>query len=68
MEKLTEKINAFNVSQVAKDNIIRIAEFEEINIQQACRKLLKLGISKYLNKYGVENELETDDIYYGHNK
>jgi len=59
MEKLTEKINTFKVSQAVKDSIIKIAEFEEINIQQACRKLIKMGISKYFNKYGIEEESET---------
>ena len=47
MEKLTEKINTFKVSKTIKDQIIKISELEEINIQQACRKLLRIGITKY---------------------
>ena len=59
MEKLTEKINTFKVSQSVKDDIVKIAEFEEINIQQVCRKLIRLGISKYFSKYGIEEENES---------
>ena len=49
MEKLTEKINAIKVSKTIKDNIIKISDYEEINIQQSCRKLLRIGIDEYLN-------------------
>jgi len=51
MEKLTEKINTFKISKSVKEHIIEIADLEEINIQQGCRKLLKIGIDEYLNKY-----------------
>jgi hypothetical protein len=49
-EKLTEKINAISVSKSTKDAIIRIADDEEIQIQQACRKLLSKAIQDYFNK------------------
>lgn len=47
MEKLTEKINTFKISKNVKDDIIKISEIEEINLQQVCRKLLRIGITKY---------------------
>lgn len=50
MEKLTETINAIKVSKITKDNIIKIAELEEIQIQQVCRKLLNKAIKEYLSK------------------
>jgi len=56
MEKLTEKINAFKVSKSIKDNIIKISDLEEINIQQTCRKLLRIGIDEYFNKHNQNNK------------
>jgi hypothetical protein len=50
MEKLTETINAIKVSKTTKESIIRIAEIEEIHIQQICRKLLSLGIKEYYKR------------------
>jgi len=50
MEKLTETINALKVSKSTKDNIIKISEMEEIQIQQVCRKLLKIAINLYFEK------------------
>ena len=47
MEKLTETINAIKVSKSIKDNLIKIAEIEEIQIQQVCRRLLTRGIKEY---------------------
>ena len=47
MDKLTEKINTFKISKNVKDDIIKISELEEINLQQVCRKLLRIGITKY---------------------
>lgn len=58
MEKLTEKINTFKVSKSVKDDIIKISEIEEINIQQSCRKLLKLGITKYLSKLNTDIDID----------
>lgn len=40
MEKLNDIIKAFRVSQRTKDTIIRMANSEEIEIQQMCRKIL----------------------------
>ena len=56
MEKLTEKINTFKISKSIKEKIIKISELEEINIQQACRKLIIIGINKYnvINKNSDE--------------
>jgi hypothetical protein len=49
-QKLTEKINAIKISKTVKDSIIRIAEEEEIQIQQVCRKLLTKATSDYFKK------------------
>jgi propanediol dehydratase small subunit len=49
-EKLTEKINAITVTKSLKDNIIKIADNEEIQIQQVCRKLLSEAIKNYFEK------------------
>lgn len=46
-EKLTEKINPFTVSKSLKESIIKIADEEEIQIQQVCRKLLTKAIKDY---------------------
>lgn len=50
MEKLTEKINAFNVSKTTKSFIIKIAEKEQLQIQQVCRRLLSFASENYLSK------------------
>ncbi len=50
MEKLTEKINAIAVSKSVKDKIIKIAEEEQIQIQQVCRRLLCSAIIEYFSK------------------
>jgi hypothetical protein len=47
MEKLTEKINSFKICKNVKDGVLKVANDEEINIQQACRKLIKLGLHTY---------------------
>jgi len=49
-EKLTEKINAIKVSKSVKNDIIKIAEEEQIQIQQVCRKLLVKAIKDYFTK------------------
>jgi hypothetical protein len=49
MEKLTEKINAFNVSKTMKEVITQIAYEEQIHIQQACRRLLDKAIKEYMS-------------------
>jgi hypothetical protein len=49
-EKLTEKINAITVSKSLKDSLVKIADIEEIQIQQVCRKLLSKGINDYFEK------------------
>jgi propanediol dehydratase small subunit len=49
-EKLTEKLNAITVSKSLKESIIKIATDEEIQIQQACRKLLTNAINDYFSK------------------
>jgi hypothetical protein len=54
MEKLTETINAVKISKSLKDAIIKIAETEEIQIQQVVRRLLKRAIENYKQKN--ENE------------
>ena len=40
MEKLNDIIKAFRVSQRTKETILRMADFEEIEIQQICRKII----------------------------
>ena len=50
MEKLTEKINAIKVSKSTKEDIIKIAEEEQIQIQQVCRRLLCKAIKEYFTK------------------
>lgn len=52
-EKLTEKLNAITVTKSMKDVIIQIAYTEDIHIQQACRKLLNLGLKEYQEKKRV---------------
>jgi hypothetical protein len=54
MEKLTETINAVKISKSLKDAIIKIAEAEEIHIQQVVRRLLKRAVENYNQKN--ENE------------
>ena len=50
MEKLTETINSLKVSKSTKDSIIKIADIEDIQIQQVCRRLLKTAINLYFEK------------------
>ncbi len=50
MEKLTEKINSFNVSKTMKDSLLKIAIDEQLHIQQVCRRLLTKAINEYLEK------------------
>ena len=47
MQKLTETLKAVKVSETTKDAIVKIAEIEELQIQQVCRRLLILGIKEY---------------------
>ena len=47
MEKLTETINAIKVSKSTKDSLIKIAEIEELQIQQVCRRLFTKCIKEY---------------------
>jgi hypothetical protein len=56
-EKLTEKLNAITVSKSVKDAIIKIADKEEIQIQQVCRKLLSRAIKDYLKNNKKEDML-----------
>jgi uncharacterized membrane protein len=49
MEKLTEKLNSIVVSKSTKENLIKIAEKEQLYIQQVCRKLLQFAINEYLS-------------------
>jgi len=49
MEKLTEKLNAIVISKSTKENLIKIAEREQLYIQQVCRKLLKSAIDEYFS-------------------
>jgi hypothetical protein len=49
-EKLTEKINAIKISKSVKEAIIKIAEEEQIQIQQVCRKLLSRATIDYFKK------------------
>jgi hypothetical protein len=57
MEKLTEKINSFNISKNTKNNILLIAEREQIQIQQVCRRLLNIAVEHYfsINKILKDN-------------
>jgi len=50
MEKLTEKLNAMKISKTTKDCLVQIADQEEIQIQQVCRRLLSSAIKEYLSK------------------
>ena len=50
MEKLTEKLNAMKISKTTKDCLVQIADQEEIQIQQVCRRLLSAAIKEYLTK------------------
>lgn len=56
-EKLTEKLNAITVSKSLKESIIKIADQEEIHIQQVCRKLLLRGMKDYLKNNKKEGAL-----------
>jgi len=47
-EKLTEKINAITVTKSTKDKIRKIADIEQIHIQQVCRRLLNSASTEYL--------------------
>jgi hypothetical protein len=55
MEKLTETINAIKVTKSTKKNLIKIAEIEEIQIQQVCRKFLNRSIKEYFIKDNDDN-------------
>ena len=46
-EKLTERINAFNINKTLKDKITKIAYNEHMQIQQVCRRLLDKAIKEY---------------------
>ncbi len=59
MEKLTETINAIKVSKTIKNGLVKIAQIEEIQIQQVCRKLLTKGVKDYLSK---KNEDSTNEV------
>ena len=50
MEKLTEKINSFKITKKMKEDLIKIAEVEQVYIHQACRKLLNLAIKIHREK------------------
>jgi len=56
-EKLTEKINAISVTKTTKDSLIQIAENEDIQIQQVCRKLLSNGIKEYFEREKMNGQL-----------
>lgn len=56
MEKLTEKINAFNVTKSTKNMLLQIAEEEQLQIQQICRRLLMTAIKDYQIK--VETKIK----------
>jgi propanediol dehydratase small subunit len=49
-EKLTEKINALKVSKSVKEAIIKIADEEQIQIQQVCRKMLYRAVNEYVER------------------
>lgn len=48
MDKLTEKINSFNISKPMKDSLLKIASAEQLHIQQVCRRLLTKAIKDYV--------------------
>ena len=48
MEKLTEKMNSFKITKKMKNDLIKIAENEQLYIHQVCRKLLALAIKKHI--------------------
>ena len=50
MEKLTEKLNAMKISKTTKDCLVQIADVEEIQIQQVCRRLLSAAVKDYMSK------------------
>ncbi len=50
MDKLTEKINSFNISKPMKDSLLKIASAEQLHIQQVCRRLLTKAIKDYVAK------------------
>lgn len=47
MEKLIAIIKAFRVSQRTKDTIMKMADLEEIEIQQMCRKILNAAAREF---------------------
>jgi hypothetical protein len=55
MEKLTETISAIKVTKSTKKNLIKIAEIEEIQIQQVCRKFLNKAIKDYFLNENNDN-------------
>jgi len=54
MEKLTEKINSFNISKTMKDSLLKIASDEQLHIQQVCRRLLNKAINDYNAKSNID--------------
>ena len=56
MEKLTETINAMKVSKSVKNGLTKIAQIEELQIQQVCRRLLSKGIKEYLSNKNEDSE------------
>lgn len=64
MEKLTETINSLKVSKTTKEKIIKIAEIEELQIQQVCRRLLTKAIKEYFSKdENIVNQLQKNYKY-----
>lgn len=61
MEKLTEKINSFKIDKPMKDELLEIADNEDMYLQQVCRKMLKMGIEAYKNS----KEKRVIPEYYG---
>lgn len=59
MEKLTETINAIKVSKSTKNSIIKIAEIEELQIQQVCRRLLTRAINDYHSTGVISNIIKS---------
>ncbi len=47
MEKLTETINSLRIDVSTKEKIKEIAEIEQLQIQQVCRRLLSYAVKNY---------------------
>jgi propanediol dehydratase small subunit len=60
MEKLTETINALKVSKSTKDTILKIAEIEQLHIQQVCRRLLTSASKKYLTRINTSDKFQEE--------